>query len=190
MTASEAARTLRAIPSEKRARASRENGKKGGRPREWKAGSFSARGRRGFVILYRDGRCLGYARDEKELGEIATDIEDRQTREAFIWWAVEAMWPGEPKNTRRVMVAVAQLVTSYGGFNSKDAVRIEEMYQQMRAILGKDIGAFSAVRGACVRHSIATGKQLSRVVEYALTELQMGTGPFEVRDKLLKAEGV
>lgn len=91
MDASEAARMLRAIPSEKRAQASRENGKKGGRPREWKAGSFSARGRRGFVILYRDGRCLGYARDEKELGEIATDIPDERTRERFLAWAEDIL---------------------------------------------------------------------------------------------------
>ena len=87
MDASEAARVLRAIPSEKRAQASRENGKKGGRPREWKSGSFSARGRRGFVILYKDGELIGYARDAEELGEIATDIPDENTRESFLAWA-------------------------------------------------------------------------------------------------------
>lgn len=189
MTPSEAARTLRAIPSEKRARASRENGKKGGRPREWNAGSFSARGRRGFVILYRDGRCLGYARDAKELGEIATDITDRQTRNAFIGWANEAMHPGEPPNARRVREMGAQITAMYGGFNAKNVMVVEELYQQMRAILGKEIGAFSAVRGACIRYSTATGKPLSQVLEGALRALQTGTDPFDLRDSLMEAAG-
>ena len=91
MDASEAARVLRAIPSEKRAQASRENGKKGGRPREWKAGSFSARGRRGLVILYKDGGLIGYARDAEELGEIVTDIPDENTRESFLAWAEDIL---------------------------------------------------------------------------------------------------
>lgn len=190
MTASEAARTLRAIPSEKRARASRENGKKGGRPREWKAGSFSARGRRGFVILYRDGRCLGYARGAKELGEIATNITDWQTQNAFIRWANEAMHPSEPLNVRGVLEMIAHTTAMYEALNSKNALEIEELYQQMRAILGKEINAFSVMRNACIRHSMATGKMLSQVLKDALAELQKGTDSFEVRDSLLKAEGV
>ncbi len=90
MTTSEAARTLRAIPSEKRARASRENGKKGGRPREWKAGSFSARGRRGFVILYRDGS----ARDMEGARKIAEHLPEGPDRERFLAWAEDILKGG------------------------------------------------------------------------------------------------
>lgn len=87
MNASEAARVLRAIPSEKRAQASRENGKKGGRPREWKSGSFSARGRRGFVILFGHGAAV----DMDGAKRIAEHLPEGPDRERFLAWAEDIL---------------------------------------------------------------------------------------------------
>lgn len=88
MDASEAARTLRAIPSEKRAQASRDNGKKGGRPRELKTGSFSAKGRRGCIILSGHGTAV----DMDGVEALAANIPEPQDRETFVRWAAETMY--------------------------------------------------------------------------------------------------
>lgn len=87
MTPSEAARMLRAIPSEKRAQASRDNGKKGGRPRKLNTGSFSAKGRRGCIILSGHGTAV----DMEGVEALSENIPEQQDRETFLRWAAETM---------------------------------------------------------------------------------------------------